>query len=126
MLRFMNATLGDIIKRERDRRGWLARELAAKLEIDPGTLSRLENGNYKDTPSPDLLRRISATLEVPERVLLEALGYEIVEDGPSYDFDLFPIIDEVQKWTPKQRELLWRYIESMRAVMDELDPPTED
>ena len=126
MLARMETSFGAMIRKTREQRGWLARELAAKLEIDSGTLSRLENGNYKDTPAPDLIRRISATLEIPERRLLEALGYSIVEDGPSYDFDLFPIMDEVQKWTPKQRELLWRYIESMRALMDELDPSDDD
>lgn len=126
MLTRVDATpFGTLIRRGREQRKWLGRELAAKLAIDPGTLSRLENGNYKETPAPDLIRRISTVLEIPERRLLEALGFGILEDGPSYDPDLFVMMDAVQKWTPRQRDLLWRYIEGVSAALDELDPPTE-
>jgi transcriptional regulator with XRE-family HTH domain len=92
----MNATFGDVIREAREHHHWLGRELAAKVEVDPGTLSRIENNKYKETPPPDLVRRFSAVLNIPERDLVAALGYRITDGGP----EPMPVFD------PARAELL--------------------
>lgn len=125
MLRRMEPTFGTLIRRAREQKKLLAREVAARLEIDPGTLSRLETGSYKETPSPDLIRRISAVLEVPAQQLMEALGYGILEEGRSYDPTLYLMLESISTWPEGQRELLWLYISAVDNALathdDDLD-----
>jgi transcriptional regulator with XRE-family HTH domain len=120
MLCTMSNTLGELIRSARARNKWLGRELAAKLEIDPGTLSRLENDNYKDTPSPELIARISSVLSIPQTTLLESLGYQVTADEtPVSDPLSASIARAVQGWTPAQKRLLWQYIEAVDTAFHE-------
>jgi len=118
MLRRVEPTFGTLIRRAREHKRLLAREVAARLGIDPGTLSRLETGSYKETPSPDLIRRISEVLDIPPQQLMEALGYGILEEGRFYDPTLFLMLESISKWPEFQRELLWLYITAVDHALD--------
>jgi transcriptional regulator with XRE-family HTH domain len=56
-------TLGDRIKRERERRGWSQNELARRAQVRQAQLSEVESGKRHDMMA-SILRRIARTLGV--------------------------------------------------------------
>lgn len=127
MIAVMRTSFGELVRAGRERNKWLGRELASKLEIDAATLSRIEKGNYKDTPPPHLIDRISEVLEIPQTTLLESLGYRISgEDAPVYDELSASISRAVADWTPEQKKLLWNLVQTVGAIMDANDPEQEE
>jgi transcriptional regulator with XRE-family HTH domain len=89
----MTATFGDVIREAREHRKWLGRELAARVDVDPATLSRIEHNKYKETPAPDLVRRFSTVLNIPEWELVAVLGYRV---GDPFTGATLPVFDETR------------------------------
>jgi transcriptional regulator with XRE-family HTH domain len=56
-------TLGDRIKRERERRGWSQNELARQAQVRQAQLSEVESGKRHDMMA-SILRRIARALGV--------------------------------------------------------------
>jgi transcriptional regulator with XRE-family HTH domain len=56
-------TLGDRIKRERERHGWSQNELARRAQVRQAQLSEVESGKRHDMMT-SILRRIARTLGV--------------------------------------------------------------
>jgi transcriptional regulator with XRE-family HTH domain len=56
-------TLGDRIKRERERHGWSQNELARRAQVRQAQLSEVESGKRHDMMA-SILRRIARTLGV--------------------------------------------------------------
>lgn len=68
--------LGALIKRERERQGYTTQVAFARaLGKTQNWLSRLESGSIKELPTPEDLRCISETLDLPMRTMLEVAGY---------------------------------------------------
>jgi transcriptional regulator with XRE-family HTH domain len=61
--------LADKIKRLRKERGWSQAELAERLGVHDGHISRIETGKYQ--PSVDVLWKLARTLEVSADYLLD-------------------------------------------------------
>lgn len=61
-------TIGQLIRRLRTERDLPLRKIAAELDVDASTLSKIERGNRY--PSEDLVRRFAEMYELPERDLL--------------------------------------------------------
>lgn len=75
--------LGTLIAEARRKRGIRTqRELALAIDRDPAWLSRLERGEIKETPSPEVMHALADVLRVPEARLLEAAGYRVAEADP--------------------------------------------
>jgi transcriptional regulator with XRE-family HTH domain len=66
--------LGGLLKRERERAGLTARQLADAAGLVASTVSRLENG-FIATPRPDHLQRLAGALEIDVEELYAAVGY---------------------------------------------------
>lgn len=60
--------LSHIIKEARENKGWLMRELAAKIEIDIATVSKFEKGDRNPT-RPQIVR-LSEVLNLDQKQLL--------------------------------------------------------
>lgn len=121
----MNA-LADLLKSTRLQRRLTQTALARRAGVPQSTISRLESGAYKDVPGPEIVNPIAAALGLPERLLLEAIGYDLAEDGMEIDAELLPALALIRSWNPRQRRLLWEYIEAVTAALDERDPPVDD
>jgi transcriptional regulator with XRE-family HTH domain len=66
-------TLGSYIKEQRERRGWLQTELAARSGVPQATISAIETG-AKKLPGADIRRKLARALGVPHIALLIAAG----------------------------------------------------
>jgi transcriptional regulator with XRE-family HTH domain len=68
---------GEMVRELRESNGLLLRELAAKLEIDPSFLSRVENGTKR--PSRDQVVQLASILnEDKDAMLIQYLGERVV------------------------------------------------
>lgn len=67
-------TLGNLLKTRRKEKKLTLVQLADKLELTHGYLSNVENGNRN--PSPEVLKKLSKTLELDYSKLLHEAGYE--------------------------------------------------
>jgi transcriptional regulator with XRE-family HTH domain len=77
-------SVGERIKRLRERRGWNQRELARRAQVDHAWIHRLENGERHNI-SLDAAKRLATTLGVSLDVLAgmhEELGRD-EEQGPA-------------------------------------------
>src|SRR6266851_557238 len=85
-------TLGERIKRLRERRGWNQRELARRAQVDNAWIHRLENGERHNI-SLDAAKRLATTLGVSLDVLAgmhEELGRDEEEGTPAARTDAPP------------------------------------
>lgn len=62
------ATNGDLIRTLRTEAGWSLRQLATAAQVNPGYLSRVENG--KATPSIRWVAAVAAVWDIPPTHLL--------------------------------------------------------
>ena len=88
-------SLGEVLRSERMRRGMTLRELSQGARISLGYISEVERGQKEassellaslcealDAPLSEVLREVSANIEVEERRLVaEALGTDLPEVG---------------------------------------------
>jgi transcriptional regulator with XRE-family HTH domain len=76
-------TFGETIRGLRESRGFLLREVAAKLDIDPSFLSRVENGTKR--PTRNQVFQLASVLNQDKNALLiqylvERVVYELKDD----------------------------------------------
>jgi transcriptional regulator with XRE-family HTH domain len=74
---------GDIVRREREAKGMLLRQLSALIEVDPAILSKIERGERK--ARREQVVKIAKALELDEKKFLieylsENIAYEILEE----------------------------------------------
>lgn len=68
---------GELVRRARERKGLKAFELADLMHTHGSAISRLENGTFKETPAPDVMRQLSEILGLSDHDMLAALGYAL-------------------------------------------------
>ncbi|MCB0553017.1 MAG: helix-turn-helix transcriptional regulator [Phaeodactylibacter sp.] len=61
-------TIGQLVRRLRKEQGLPLRKIAAKLDLDPSTLSKIERGDR--FPSKELVNRMAQAFDIDERELL--------------------------------------------------------
>ena len=76
-------TTGEIIREQREVKGLLLRQVAAKLDIDTAILSKIERGERK--PSREQIIKLSEILELKKDTLIiqfmsEKIAYEIADE----------------------------------------------
>jgi len=70
-------SFGENLREMREARGLLLREVAAKLDVDPSFLSRVESGNKR--PSRDQVVQLASILhEDKDKLLILYLGERVV------------------------------------------------
>jgi len=89
-------SLGDLIRRHRGERGWSLRRLAQESGLDPGYLSRVEQG------------------AAPSDAAIDALVRSLALPGLAVDqLRLLKALDDV---TPYEAEVLARLLQALRAA----------
>jgi transcriptional regulator with XRE-family HTH domain len=81
----MGVRLGAVIRGERERRGWLQKELAERAGVKQPTLSDVERGRVA-WPNADFRRRVAAAFGWDQLRLLVAAG-EVSEDEAGLNDD---------------------------------------
>jgi len=66
--------LGDLLQKERKKRGWTLREVEAKTGIHNAHLSQLEKGSIT-RPAPNMLFTLASTYEIPYEKLMQLAGH---------------------------------------------------
>jgi transcriptional regulator with XRE-family HTH domain len=79
---------GDIIRKKREEKGMLLRQLAAIIEVDTAILSKVERGERK--ARREQVEKIAKALELNENELLieylsENIAYEILNEDSAMD-----------------------------------------
>ncbi|KEO81588.1 helix-turn-helix transcriptional regulator [Tumebacillus flagellatus] len=106
----MNA-LGEKIKDLREARGWLQKELAEKAEVSPATISGVENGRF--APSPEILFRLSKTLDAEFIELVEMIPDLTVAAW----LEVIMLVNLERKFA-KALELVYRVRENFPSMQD--------
>ena len=75
--------IGEIIRERREQKGFLLRQVAAKLDIDNAILSKIERGERK--PTRDHILKLADILELNTEELLiqflsDKIAYEIADE----------------------------------------------
>lgn len=68
-------SFGKLVRRARLAKGMKGADLGSAVGRDGSYISRIENGEQKETPPPDVMAALSSMLDVPEERLLRAWGY---------------------------------------------------
>lgn len=75
-------TLGSAIRTRRKRLDLTQERVSETSGVPQGTISRIERGDYKEMPPPDLLNPIARALDTTALPFLIAAGYETGHDPP--------------------------------------------
>ncbi len=65
-------SIGQRVRKERERRVWSQSDLARESGVQKTTISRIENGHHE--PRQDTVRRLAGALGVEPRWLLSGVG----------------------------------------------------
>lgn len=121
-------TIGRRIRSLRDERGWNAAELAKRMGVDPGTISRWENGKQQ------LTLENAAALSVAFDVSIDYLrhGQPLVPMGAATDAEVFPVVGALQagawlegeQWAPDEDTVVsfnlrpqWRHLVKQAYIL---------
>lgn len=77
----MNGILGSLVKDRRLRLSKTQVELADDSGIPQGTISRIERGDYKEIPPPEILNPLAEALGLSAEPFLAAAGYAVGSGG---------------------------------------------
>lgn len=106
---------GKLIRQRRDRAGIKTLDLAYRIGRQQSYVSKLEAGDAKTTPPPDVLDALSRELGVSTAEMLEALGYHIARsdeaDALMRDADVMEIARAVAMMDQEQRDAVRRLAE---------------
>lgn len=70
-------SFGDVIRKKRESNGWLLREVASMIDIDPSLLSRIECN--KKRPQRETVIKLAKVLDMDEeRLIVKYLSEKIV------------------------------------------------
>lgn len=120
--------LGDYVRYARLQRGWTQADLGERIGVDRAYISQIETGARK-WPR-ELIPALSRVLGITQIDMARAAG--LIDDGPSVA-EARPTYDEtaerlsriVADWTPRQKRLLWSYIEAVDTALDDDDDQPE-
>ncbi len=85
---FQMNKFGDIIRRKREEKGMLLRQLAAMIDVDTAILSKVERGERK--ARKEQVEKIAKALDLNEKELMieylsEIIAYEIIDEDSATD-----------------------------------------
>lgn len=84
-------SFGDLIRKKRESSGLLLREVAARIDIDPSLLSRIECS--KKRPQREMVIKLAKVLEIDEdRLIIEYLSEKIVYELTGEDLALSAVM----------------------------------
>lgn len=114
----MRVELGERLREARSTRGLSLDAASRAAKISQGYLHKLEAGRVEN-PSPRVLQRLSAALEIPYRRLMELADYLLPSDQPTRaprTKEETTMATQAQTDAPTNRELM----RLLQSVLDEL------
>lgn len=110
-------TIGEYIKEKRTEKGMSQRELAQAANLSNAEISRIESGMRKQ-PSPDVLKNISAALNIFCEKLYAVAGY--IDENPDMPEALPQIVLptghlDISDLTEEELEDVKKYIEFLKS-----------
>lgn len=124
MVSAIGTPLGDRIRRLREDRGWIQKELAAAAGVPREWLSTVETGAV-ESPSAERLDLIAAALNVDTRYLLTGeSGQERI--AIAVDADAVGDVSEFASWPPVIRHLVLMTGRAARALLPIEHAPDEE
>lgn len=104
----VGSAFGDMIRAARESQDIKSYRLAELIGRRPSLISRIENGDYKETPPPDIIARLSDALGIPQYAMLRSLGYDVGpttdQASPPFDPEREALVDRLRRarLTPKR------------------------
>lgn len=114
-------TIGDRVRRIREKRGLSQTKLAKSAGITKEGVSAIERSTTKN-PRPSTLYALADALGVPDRWLVAGGTLEVSEDAKPYGISQqdWQILKALQGLTPSQREEEWRRIQKIERQNKEI------
>jgi len=115
-------TIGELIKKLREQKGFSQRQLALYAEVSNTEISKIESGE-RQNPNPEILKKIASALNVDYIEFFKAAGYldpdtpspvDKITDSVSDDPELAKFWDEL-----KEREDLQLLFKQTREMSPE-------
>lgn len=96
-------TIGQRIKKTREKKGWSQYKLAKEADVQPSTISQIESG-ARQNPSVDVLQKVANVLST---TISELLGQKNLKEKTSLLFrKLDNLSENEKKFIKKQIDLL--------------------
>ena len=98
-------SFGETIREKREAMGLLLRQVAAKLEIDPSFLSRIETGNKRPTRE-QVIQLATVLNENPSVLLIQYLGERVVyelKDDEELAIDAIMVAEKRIRYVTKKK-----------------------
>lgn len=98
-------TFGEVIRKLRESSGLPIRKVAAHLDIDPSTLSKIERNER--SANREHIKRLSELFEINEKELLvdflsDKVSYELLEE--EYSSEILHVAEEKIKYIRSKKE----------------------
>jgi transcriptional regulator with XRE-family HTH domain len=106
----MTKTFGELVRGSRESQDIKSYQLAEMIGRRPSLISRIENGDYKETPPPDMIAGLSKALGIPQYRLLRAIGYDVgpaSADGLADDPEMDELVSLLRRLKPGPTERWW-------------------
>lgn len=94
---------GRILYKARRLRGLSQKQLAIDAKVDPGYVSRIENG-HRNPPSPRVITRIAEALQISPEILMVAAGYLGSPDEEPSETAILNMVETALGYPLVQRE----------------------
>jgi transcriptional regulator with XRE-family HTH domain len=109
----MGSSLGDRLREVRQIRGLSLKAVAEPAKISIAYLQKLEGGDVQQ-PSPNVLHRLAAVLEMPYPLLMELAGYVVPETGGVLAANTFDHALSSSDLTEEERKAVAAFIALLR------------
>ncbi len=108
-------SLGEVIKKAREKEKLSLRDVEDKTDISNAYLSQLESNKIKK-PSPNVLNKLSDLYKIQYSVLMKLAGYPVPEAT-----ELSPLYARIGETTIDEEDALVEYLEFLRAKRNRSD-----
>lgn len=116
-------TFGEFVKKRRGRLGLLQSDIGRAIDRPDSYISRLENNQFRDLPSPEEMRRLAKVLECTEADLLRAAGYITApnEEQRSERMTVYTYIEQNEDLTDFQKRIIFEALEDAERRRREIE-----
>ncbi|HEV3230674.1 MAG TPA: helix-turn-helix domain-containing protein [Candidatus Dormibacteraeota bacterium] len=110
----MAETLGELIRRARNEKGWSLRRLGSAAEIHNAHLSQIENGGIA-RPATHILWGLATALSLDYERLLELAGHVIHDQAAPRRSLAGVALHALEDLTPEEQAEVLRFMEEVRG-----------
>ncbi|WP_158790581.1 helix-turn-helix transcriptional regulator [Granulicella sp. L60] len=103
---------GQFLNLSRREKGWSVQQLAGKLNVEPESLVRLENGQ---PPQPMLVSKIAKVFELPPKSLLQIAGHATAEKTVADAAFAFAARSNTRPLDAEQRAALKEFVKALAS-----------